>query len=262
VIDDADELRRGNGPGDSVAAVSPRTLLTAAYSGLEWTSPSNEQFPGAEDGCDQLSCQELAGYCQFGVCCDTYAVMCMGAEPTIDTSELPFQRAIGVFLKNGERGFRGLDFQARLAWEDRFGACEKPERVSGPDLIDRAVAAGAAASGATTGDVVNLVKHRLVGEPVDSSGGEPAAIEALIGVPLSAPASQLGAPALRRFCGVLMSSPQFVLSGVAGRGGTAGALVLPGDGFDDACARIAAASGTGWTVTCAPGALTATPAAP
>lgn len=262
VIDDADEQRRGNGPGDAVAAVSPRTLLTAAYAGLEWTSPSNEQFPGAEDGCEQLSCQELAGYCQFGVCCETYAVMCMGAEPTIDTSELPFQRAIGVFLKNGERGFRGLDFQARLAWEDRFGACAKPERVSGPDLIDRAVAAGAATSGATVGDVVDVVKDRLLGEPVDRSGGEPAAIEALIGVRLSAPAAQLGAPALRRFCGVLMSSPQFVLSGVAGRGGAAGAVTLPGDGFDDACARIASAAGTGWTVTCAPGTLTATPAAP
>lgn len=257
VIDDADPVRRGNGPGDAVAAVSPRTLLSSAYAGLEWSVPDNEQFPSAEDGCDQLSCSELQGACQIGFCCDTYAVMCQGQEPTLDPSELPFQRAIGVFLKNGERGFRGLDFQARLAWEDRFGVCAKPDRVTTPDLVDRAIAAGAATPGATVGDVIAVVKDRLVGEPVDATGGEPAAIAALVGQPLDAPAANLTAAALRRFCGVVISSPQFVLGGVAGRGGPAGALTLAGDGFDDACAKIASAAVPGWTVTCAPGALTA-----
>jgi hypothetical protein len=258
VKDDADPVRRGNGPGDAVAAVSPRTLLSSAYAGLEWSVPDNEQFPSSEDGCDQLSCSELGGACQVGFCCETYHVMCQGAEPTLDPTELPFQRAIGVFLKNGERGFRGLDFQARLAWEDRFGVCAKPMRVTAPDLVDRALAAGAAAPGATVGDVIAVVKDRLVGEPVDMTGGEPAAIAALVGQPLDAPAANLTAPALRRFCGVVMSSPQFVLGGVAGRGGPAGTLTLAGDGFDDACAKIASAAVPGWTVTCAPGALTAT----
>ena len=262
VIDDLDPERHGNGPGDAVAAVSARTLISAAYAGLEWSSPSNEQFPGGEEGCEQLSCSELQQYCAFGFCCETYAVDCQGAEPTFDPGELPFQRAVGAFLKNGERGFRGLDFQARLAWEDRFGVCDKPDRVAGADFIDRAVTLGATTPGTTVGDVVDLIKDRLVGEPVDPAGGEPAAIEALTGLALSAPATADIGPALRRFCGVLLSSPQFVLGGVAGRGAApeATVLTLPGDGFDDACARIAAATGTGWSVTCSAGALSATPA--
>jgi hypothetical protein len=262
VIDDADPERHGNGPGDAVAAVSPRTLLSSAYAGLEWGTPDNEQFPSSEDGCDQLSCSELSQACQFNFCCETYAVMCQGQPATLEPDELPFQRAIGVFLKNGERGFRGLDFQARLAWEDRFGVCAKPARVGGDDFVDRAVAAAAATPDATVGDVVAVVKDRLVGEPVDATGGEAAAIEALLGQPLDAPAASVGTAALRRFCGVLLSSPQFVLGGVAGRGGPPPRMTLAGDGFDDACARIAATPPAGWTVTCAAGALTATPAAP
>ena len=51
-----------------------------------------------------------------------------------------FERGIGIFLKHADRGFRGLDFQARLVLEDAFGACANP----GPapdfvaDLIERA----------------------------------------------------------------------------------------------------------------------------
>lgn len=259
VIDDEDASRRGNGPGDAVTALSPRTLLSAAYAGLEWRAPPGEQFPSAEDGCDQLSCSELGQACQFGFCCETYAVTCQGRPPSNEPDELPFQRAIGVFLKNGERGFRGLDFQARLAWEDRFGTCAPPARVTGPDLVDRALAAAAAVPDATVGDVVALLKDRLVGEPVDPDHGEPAAIAALVGQPLDAPAAALTEAAARRFCGALLSSPQFVLGGVAGRGGPPPRLTLPGDGFDDACARVAAVELAGWRVTCAPGSLTATP---
>ena len=74
------------------------------------------------------------------------------------------------------------------------------------------------------------------------------------------PMNWISADALRRFCGVVMSSPQFVLGGLPGRGGDAPRLSLPGDGYDDACAKIVAAAVPGWTVTCAPGALSATPA--
>ncbi len=257
VIDDADPARHGNGPGDAVAAIAPRTLLSAAYAGLEWSTPVSEQFPMDEERCQGLSCSELGAECTFGSCCETYGVQCQGEPPRLDPEELPFQRAIGAFLKNGERGFRGLDFQARLAWEDRFGVCAKPMRVTGDDLVDRALAAGAATPGATVGDVVAVVKDRLVGEPVDPRGGEPAAIAALVGQPLDAPAAGLSAAGLRRFCGVLLSSPQFVLGGVAGRGGAPGTITLPGDGFDDACAKIAAAAVPGWMVTCTPGALSA-----
>jgi hypothetical protein len=264
-IADTDPARHGNGPGDAVAAVSARTLLSSAYAGLEWGTPDREQFPLDDDDCGQLSCGGLQQYCQFEhKCCSTYGTQCQGLPPEGDPTELPFQQSIGVFLKNGERGFRGLDFQARLGWEDRFGTCAKPARVTTPDLIDRALTAGAASPGATVGDVLAVIKDRLVGEAAIASGAsgvsEQAAVEALIGQPLSAPATALTAAAARRFCGVLMSSPQFVLSGVAARGGPPAKLALPGDGFDDACGHIRDAALAGWTVTCTAGALTATAA--
>lgn len=260
VTADSDPERRGNGPGDAIAPVSARTLLSAAYSALAWPPPPNQQFPSDEEGCDQLTCPQLGAACQFnGTCCDTYDVQCNGQPPVNDPEELPFLRAVGVFLKAGDRGFRGLDFQARLAWEDRFGICAKPFRVGGDDFIDRAVAAGHASATATVGDVVAVLKDRLIGEPQVGAGAEAAALEALLGQPLAAPASNLTVASARRLCGVLLSSPQFVLQGLAGRGGTAPALTLPEDGFDPVCARLAAAPPAGWTITCAPGALTAAP---
>ena len=256
---DADPARRGNGAGDAVAALSPRTLLLATRAALGWPAPGSEPFPKDDTRCGGLSCTQLGQFCGFESCCETFQVQCRGLAPTTNVDERPFQRAIGVFLKSGERGFRGLDFQARLAWEDRFGACAKPRFVTGADVLDDAVALGHATPGATAGDVARLVKDRLVGEPV-AAVGEAEAIARVLGAPLTAPAAQLDVAAVRRLCGALLSSPQFLLAGVAGRGGPPPALVLPGDGFDDACARITAAGLVVWTVTCAPGALTATPA--
>lgn len=260
-FDDGDAARRGNGPGDAVAPVSARALLSAAYAGLEWPAPGEEPFPVDETDCADLTCPELKSSCADNVCCATYHAKCDGGAPVGSSDELSFQRSIGVFLKNGERGFRGLDFQARLGWEDRFGACRKPAWVTGDDFIARAVAAGRAAPGATTGNVIALIKDRLIGEPQIDPGAETAALEAVTGAPLSSPAASLGEAAARRVCGVVMSSPQFVLQGMAARGGAAPSVTLAGDGFDDACAKIASAAIPGWRVTCAAGTLTAAPQA-
>lgn len=263
VTSDTDPARRQNGPGDAVAPLSARTLLSAAYAALEWPAPSNEQFPSDEEGCEELSCTQLEQACEFGSCCVTYDVECQGLPPLADPEELPFLRAVGAFLKSGDRGFRGLDFQARLAWEDRFAVCAKPARVMGDDFIDRAVALAWTTPDATVADVAALLKDRLLGEPPPEPTAEGPALEALLGQPLTAPATSLSVTAARRLCGVLLSSPQFVLQGVAGRGlAAAPTLVLPTDEFDPTCARIAAAPPVGWTVTCAPGRLTATPPAP
>jgi len=258
-FDDGDAARRGNGPGDAVAPVSARALLSAAYAGLEWPAPVEEPFPPDETGCADQTCAELQASCADHVCCATYHATCDRTAPVGTADELSFQRSIGVFLKNGERGFRGLDFQARLGWEDRFGACRKPAWVTGDDFVARALAAGRAAPGATTGDVIAVIKDRLIGEPQIDPGAEKSALEALTGAPLSSPAASLGEGAARRVCGVLMSSPQFVLQGMAARGGAAPGVTLAGDGFDDACTKIASAAIPGWRVTCAPGTLTAVP---
>ncbi len=255
---DPDPARRGNGAGDAVAAVSPRTLLSASRAALGWTPPGSELFPKDETECAPLSCNQLSALCGFGSCCETLDTKCRGMAPTTNVDEEPFQRSVGVFLKNGEQGFRGLDVQARLAWEDRFGACGKPRFVTGDDFLDQVVALGRTTAGATVGDVVAVIKDRLVGEPV-TAGAETDALAAVLGAPLTAPATALDVAGARRLCGALLASPQFLLGGVAGRGGPAPTLVLPGDGFDEACARIAGATVTGWSVTCAPGTLTAAP---
>ena len=259
VVSDADPTRHGNGPGDAVAPLSARTLLSAAYAALDWPAPATESFPIDEESCAPLDCQDLNASCQFGnVCCITYQVKCEGQGDPSLLEEMPFQRAIGAFLKLGERGFRGLDFQARLAWEDRFGVCAKPASVLGDDFLDRAVTAGRAAPGATVADVVAVVKDRLTGESAIEPTAEAPALAAVLGIALTTPAANLDVTAVRRLCGVLLSSPQFVLSGIAGRGGPAPTLVVGGDDQAATCARIAAAPPTGWTIACEGGLLTAT----
>src|SRR5678815_2756795 len=100
------------------------------------------------------------------------------------SDEVPFERGVGMFLRNSERGFRGLDFQARLVWENRYGACARPRWVSS-DFIDKVVAAAAADQSATVGDVVAAIKDRLIGEPNVVDGTEATALAAIFGKNLS-----------------------------------------------------------------------------
>ena len=76
-------------------------------------------------------------------------------------------------------------------------------------------AALAGADGATLKDVVEAMKDRFIGEPGIAADEAPA-LEALFGAPLATPAKDvqdLEARA-RRFCGVLLASPQFLLGGL------------------------------------------------
>jgi len=242
VIAEADPARRLNGPGDAVTAVNARTLLSALSAALEWSAPpGGSRFPDFGEGCEDVSsCSALSGLCQSraNACCLTYQVVCEqgGVHPAV---EVPFQRSVGVFLRNSERGFRGLDFQARLAWEDRHGACARPGWVA-EDFIDRLVAAGAADGTASARDLVAALKDRLVGEPAIDDGAERDALTAIVGS-LDAPASAVSASALRRVCGALLGSPQFLLQGIAGRGGERPKLTPASAGYDAVCAEIASA---------------------
>lgn len=219
VTAEADEARRANGPGDAVTAIDARTLVSITNAALEWGPPPvASRFPDyGETGCETLSCPQLQQACAIDQCCTSYRAGCQmgGRLPSV---EVPFQRAVGMFLRNSERGFRGLDFQARLAWEDRYGACTRPGWV-GSDFIDRLIATAAANPTATVADVIAVLKDRLIGEPViDVAGAEGAALVAIVG-PLDAAAPALTADGLRRVCGALLESPQFLLQGIAGRGG-------------------------------------------
>lgn len=255
VIADSDPERRQNGPGDAVTAVDARTLVSATTAALDWTPPpAASRFPDYGDGCEESSCMQMQGYCnQFGACCNSYKAACMmgGVMPSV---QVPFERGVGMFLRNSERGFRGLDFQARLVWEDRYGACTRPDWVSA-DFIDKLVAAAASDPAATVEDVAAAIKDRLIGEPAIVDGNEVAALEGMFGTALTMPASMASVSAARQLCGALLGSPQFLLQGIAGRGGERPRLTPTDAGYDAICADVAAKV-VGRTVSCAGGTLT------
>ena len=256
VIADADPARRKNGPGDAVTAIDAHTLIAATNAALDWTAPpAATRFPDyGEPGCETQTCQQLPGDCGFHQCCATKVAVCdkHGLSPLV---EMPFERGVGMFLRNSERGFRGLDFQALLVWEDRYGMCARPAWVA-RDYIDALVAAGAANPMATVQDVVLALKDRLVGEPRLAQGVEQTVLEAIVG-PLAAPASGVDAAKVREVCGALLGSPQFLLQGIAGRGGLRPLLTPQGTDYAAVCAQV---SGAIPGVRCGDGTLTLTSA--
>ena len=162
-----------------------------------------------------------------------------GVEPF---KQVPFERAVGVFLRNSEAGFRGLDFQARLAWEERYGACTKPRWVT-TDFIDAIIGAAGSTPDATVGDVVAAIKDRLVGEPEVFTAEEEDAVVAVLGAELTAPATSVTVTAARQLCGALVGSPQFLLQGMAARGGSRPLLTPAAADYGAVCAAVAARLG-------------------
>ena len=185
VLGESTEELRHNSPADGVAALPAVVATRAAHSALGWPLPPDRTFPQTTD-------------------------------------QLVFLRGVGAFLKNGEPGFRALDFQARLVWEDAYAPCVGYTAGGAPvtDWVDTLVTS-AVDQDATVRDVVVALKDRLVNETsIDETAGgsgEGAALEALFGAPLDSPASSVPSleAATRRYCGVLLSTPQFLLSGLA-----------------------------------------------
>jgi hypothetical protein len=179
VKDDADPARRLNSAADGVAALNGRVLVRSAYAALEWPEPDAWTFPNSD-------------------------------------TEASYDRGIGLFLKNGERGFRGLDFQARLVWENKVARCAKPAGASN-DFIDQ-VASAAGAQSATIRDVVLAMKDRILGEASIDDAIEKAPLEAIFGgasLDSAASSDPSLAADMRKLCGVYLSTPQFLLQGFA-----------------------------------------------
>jgi hypothetical protein len=249
VIADSDPARRLNGAGDAVTALGARTLLSASASALEW--PDWPQADGETRFPCEGSCSTLNQYCQFAdVCCATRDTVCAGGD-----APLTVQRDIGVYLRNSEHGFRGLDFHARLSWEKTYGACTTPNGGA-PDFIDDLLMTAGADAAATAEEVVVALKDRVIGEPAIVDDAERAALVALLGGGLDRPASALSEDKVRKLCGALLQSPQFLLQGMAGRGGTAPRLTPATAGYDAVCAALAGRDIglTGQVVACTPGA--------
>lgn len=179
------EDERLNSQGDALHRLDARLLIRSVWKALEW--PASPSYPGPDD--------EL------------------------------FQKAIGVFVKDAEPGFDGVDFQGMLSWEGRYGVCEKPASMgSDSDWIDKLVATALAASDEapddppSVADVVRAMKDRLLGTPVIAGPAEATLVAALVGSDaLTTAIPDAGGTwrgGIRRLCGALLSSPQFLLAGV------------------------------------------------
>ncbi|HEX6706046.1 MAG TPA: hypothetical protein VF169_14895 [Albitalea sp.] len=183
---------------DAVHRHGTRSLLRSAGLALGWGSP--QRYPGS-------------------------------AYPTRELS-----LAMGEYLNDVQPGFRGTNFSSLLNWESVHGRCARPSSLA-TDWVDRLLGAvtpfdtANPSAPAQVEDVARAVKDWLVNysdfdgtTPVGLSSGERAFIAGLYGVPdLTARASTLPdlADKTRRYCGVLLQSPQFMLAGLEPPAGSA-----------------------------------------
>ena len=226
VLDEPDEAMRINNAGDGVHRKSARTMLRTLNASMDW--PATTLYPGG--------------------------------------LEEEFQKAIGVFVKDAEPGFLGVDFQGLLSWESRFGACTN--QGSGFDwpfyLLD-ALGLYFAENGkpATLRQVLSALKDRMVTVP-EIGDTEATALAAFLGVEtLDVPAAEvedlLGA--VRQVCGLLAETPQFLLVGVNDPlyQSTAPDLVVNGLTYASQCEKWGNALFPNSEVSCSSASLTLSP---
>jgi hypothetical protein len=106
-------------------------------------------------------------------------------------------------------------------------------------------------------DLVVALKDRLLGKATVAPGAEQSALEAMLGVALESDASLLpdATARLRDVCGVLASSPQFLLNGIPTADGDAVPKLTPeAADYSALCTELAAVALSGVAVTCHGGA--------
>jgi hypothetical protein len=216
--DDADEAQRPNAVGDAVHHISSRVVQNALFSALDWGSPP--AFP-----------------------------------QSVEDEE--FMASLGFFIISSKPGFRGFGFQAKLALEAAYGACE-PQVSS--DYIAKLTTRALTTDGATVEDAVVALKDRLIGEPTITEP-ERGPIEALVGQPLgSAPVGAGLEDGLRLVCGAYISSPQFLLAGIPVEVGVDVPLLTPSEHrYEGSCNAIAERfdrAGVPFIINCLSGELT------
>lgn len=190
----ADPNMRGNGVGDRVQRFSAWVLIESALRALWWDLPLQQTTPN-----------------QFGF------------------PQLSFLRDQGVFLKDAIAGFNGVDFNGLLSWENQLasgnkvsmqGECTGPlgQPCSQNEWLELMLVEASKTPGTTVGDIAAAIKDRLITEPTIAGPAEIAAIEGVLGLSLDTPMSDVNPgqleTAARRFTGMLLSTPQFMLSGV------------------------------------------------
>jgi hypothetical protein len=261
-----DPQERGNGVGDMLHRYSAFVLLDSTAQALWWDraerfGPATEGAflpvhmpPGAFDapayiahinpdtGANLQCCG--AGYCGGEICDD--------APPNVD-----FQRDSGTFINDSESGFNGVDFNGLLHWEEEVAAGEDPQlggactgplggACAGSDWVDQLVAEAIDTPEAMMWDLAVAIKDRLVTEPSIYSDAEIAAIEGVMGESLDDTVASVGASAAevaaRRYVGLMLNTPQYMLDGVTSRDQDPVAdaiLVVPGTDAESACEYFA-----------------------
>ncbi len=158
-------------------------------------------------------------------------------------------KTLGRYFDENAPGTRDIDFQAYLTWESMVGLCRKQNKISQPglntaeDWMDRLLEAAENYNNANPNypldldDLIIAIKDWLIQDgtiyqsaPRPAEPGEPAplsevdALAAHFGAPLNTPLTLLpnllpggGAEVeerAREFCGALMRTPQFMLTGL------------------------------------------------
>jgi hypothetical protein len=194
-ISSSDPSRTGNGVGDRVQRFSAWVLVESAMRAMWWDLPV-QQIPNNENNFPNLA----------------------------------FLRDTGIFVKDAQNGFNGVDFNGMLAWEDQLasgsprprGRLHRPARPALLEFewIELMLTEAAGTGGVTVRDLAAAIKDRLIAEPTIDDA-ELAVIAAIIGLDPAAKMLAVDPAALeqgtRRYAGLLMNTPQFMLSGVPSR---------------------------------------------
>ena len=240
---------QGNSISDSVQAISARTQARAAYAALGWPltaydalSPDTRtSSTGASSSVRRTSLSPLVS---------------PNAGTTTAVVENQFQTETGYYLKASQPGFRGLDFQGRLGWEDRFSQCQKLYPfTANTDVIDSLVAQAKTPGATTFGDLLKVLRDRIMGDPTFSSAEKPL-IQLIAGASFAADASTVPDlnGTLRRVCGAMIASPQFLLTGLQPKDGTEVPAQTPTTySYQSMCTQLAALPLSGLSVTCSSG---------
>ncbi len=218
VTHETPELRLNN-PGDATERLPPRVLLSAVTEALDW--------PPIDALIYDLG---------------------MGSEGHEQEEHLEDARAfeidIGVFLLDGETGFRSNNFGAGMAWEDVVGRCVNPyPSAEQPevDWIDHLLSE--ASPDASLEDLSLALKDRLIARPDLSDPSERALVEALLGHPLETPLSDIedADASVRRLCAALLGSPDFLIAGAPGSAqiGSDLAIIPSGSSSQELCESLA-----------------------
>lgn len=234
-ISSSDPSRLGNGVGDRVQRYSAWVLVDSAMRAMWWDLPV-QQIPDNQNNFPGLA----------------------------------FLRDEGIFVKDAQNGFNGVDFNGMLSWEDRLASGHDPNLdgdCTGPlgqacadyEWIELMLTEAAGAGGVTIRELAAAIKDRLIAEPtIDES--ELPVLASIIGLDPAATMGSADPIALeegtRRYAGLLLNTPQFMLSGVPSRDQDPSELprfTAPGTDTESLCNHLAPlVLGATYKYTCGP----------